>query len=569
MINFVDYYIHYTERLRHINNAVLNSPAELIRQMEGQYAKRVSEIADFVMSTGSGRKLIMLSGPSSSGKTTTANMLVSRVKSSGANAVCLSLDDFFKGEGQAPLLPDGKYDYESVYALDVELMKQCLTELLEKGSTMMPRFDFAAKSPAPERYPLHIGGNDVIIVEGIHALNPIITDCLPEEKMVKIYISVKQGIKEGDETVISAHQIRFLRRLVRDYQFRSSPPERTFEMWPQVLRGEKLYISAYKRLATVTINSIHIYEVNAIADKAIEILGGIPENSPYYPEAQEYIRRLALFENLDEGLIPEDSLIREFIGQGRLSDKPTTHPAAGRHGRVIKDILFFAETSAEGIDLRRDCKACCPRGTLAATERLLCALKAQKFTLPDIGRFSYLYINFTTRLPEGHSQFIPELPICSGEFDWFRYVDVGVSRETYDSLEQKSGIWYLQSAVNVITTHFCHTEDERTAVYRILADIIALDSDFEVLYKQKETTSLKACVYAGISDDNHYLPTVMVTDKEGNILLKKRMEQQFNRDHFENQYGTLLVNKKRLIIRPRKNELAKDMKEIILPIGEE
>ena len=569
MINFVDYYIHYTERLRHINNAVLNSPAELIRQMEGQYAKRVSEIADFVMSTGSGRKLIMLSGPSSSGKTTTANMLVSRVKSSGANAVCLSLDDFFKGEGQAPLLPDGKYDYESVYALDVELMKQCLTELLEKGSTMMPRFDFAAKSPAPERYPLHIGGNDVIIVEGIHALNPIITDCLPEEKMVKIYISVKQGIKEGDETVISAHQIRFLRRLVRDYQFRSSPPERTFEMWPQVLRGEKLYISAYKRLATVTINSIHIYEVNAIADKAIEILGGIPENSPYYPEAQEYIRRLALFENLDEGLIPEDSLIREFIGQGRLSDKPTTHPAAGRHGRVIKDILFFAETSAEGIDLRRDCKACCPRGTLAATERLLCALKAQKFTLPDIGRFSYLYINFTTRLPEGHSQFIPELPICSGEFDWFRYVDVGVSRETYDSLEQKSGIWYLQSAVNVITTHFCHTEDERTAVYRILADIIALDSDFEVLYKQKETTSLKACVYAGISDDNHYLPTVTVTDKEGNILLKKRMEQQFNRDHFENQYGTLLVNKKRLIIRPRKNELAKDMKEIILPIGEE
>ena len=103
----------------------------------------------------------------------------------------------------------------------------------------------------------------------------------------------------------------------------------------------------------------------------------------------------------------------------------------------------------------------------------------------------------------------------------------------------------------------------------MLADIIAQGSDFEVLYKQKETTSLKACVYAGVSDDNHYSPTVTVTDKEGNILLKKRMEQQFNRDHFENQYGTLLVNKKRLIIRPRKNELAKDMKEIILPIGEE
>ena len=101
--------------------------------------------------------------------------------------------------------------------------------------------------------------------------------------MVKIYISVKQGIKEGDETVISAHQIRFLRRLVRDYQFRNSLPERTFEMWPQVLRGEKLYISAYKRQATVTINSIHIYEVNAIADKAIEILSTIPGDSCAQP----------------------------------------------------------------------------------------------------------------------------------------------------------------------------------------------------------------------------------------------------------------------------------------------
>ena len=568
MINFVDYYIHYTERLRHINNAVLNAPEELIRQMEEQYSKRVNEIADFVMSTGQGRKLIMLSGPSSSGKTTTANMLVSRVKASGANAVCLSLDDFFKGEGQAPLLPDGKYDYESVYALDIDLMKHCLTELLEKGSTMMPRFDFATKGPEPERYPLHVGENDVVIVEGIHALNPIITDCLPSDKMVKIYISVKQGIKEGDETVISAHQIRFLRRLVRDYQFRSSPPERTFEMWPQVLRGEKLYISAYKRMATVTINSIHIYEVNAIADKAIEILGGIPADSPYYAEAQEYISRLGLFENLDEGLIPENSLIREFIGQGRLSDKPTDNPATDSHRRVIKEIRFFAETSAEGIDLRRDCKYCCPRRTLAMTERLVLALRERKFTLPDIGRFAYLYINYTTRLPEGHSEFIPKLPMCSGEEDWFRFVDVGVSRTTYDSLEEKSGEWYLQSAVNVLTAHFCHTEDDRTALYRLLADITEKGSDFRVLYSKKESASATVCVYVSVSDDYKYVPTITVTDREGNILLQKRQEPLLNRENFENQYGALLVNKTRVLIRPRKNEQARGMKEIILPIGE-
>ena len=568
MINFVDYYIHYTERLRHINNAVLNSPAELIRQMEEQYAKRINEIADFVMSTGSGRKLIMLSGPSSSGKTTTANMLVSRVKSSGANAVCLSLDDFFKGEGLAPQLPDGKYDYESVYALDIDLMKQCLTELLEKGGTMMPRFDFAAKGPAPERYPLNVGDNDVIIVEGIHALNPIITDCLPSERMVKIYISVKQGIKEGDEVVISAHQIRFLRRLVRDYQFRGSSPERTFEMWPQVLRGEKLYISAYKRLATVTINSIHIYEVNAIADKAIEILSAIPENSPYYAESQEYIRRLALFENLDEGLIPENSLIREFIGQGRLSDNPTSNPSSNRSSRIIRDIRFFAETSAENTDVRRDCISCCPRTALAPTQRLIYALREKKFALPRIGKFDKVYINFTTRMPEGHSKFISELPVYRGENDCFRYVDVGVSRATYDSLSEKSGGWYLQNAVNIITAHFCHTEDERTAVYKLLADITAQGSDFETPYRIKETSALVARVSVAVADDLTVIPLVSVTDREGSVLLEKRLAHMEAMD-FINQFGTLLVNSKRLIIRPRRNEYTKGMREITIPIVEE
>ena len=526
MINFVDYYIHYTERLRHINNAVLNSPAELIRQMEEQYAKRINEIADFVMSTGSGRKLIMLSGPSSSGKTTTANMLVSRVKSSGANAVCLSLDDFFKGEGLAPQLPDGKYDYESVYALDIDLMKQCLTELLEKGGTMMPRFDFAAKGPAPERYPLNVGDNDVIIVEGIHALNPIITDCLPSERMVKIYISVKQGIKEGDEVVISA------------------------------------------RLATVTINSIHIYEVNAIADKAIEILSAIPENSPYYAESQEYIRRLALFENLDEGLIPENSLIREFIGQGRLSDNPTSNPSSNRSSRIIRDIRFFAETSAENTDVRRDCVSCCPRTALAPTQRLIYALREKKFALPRIGKFDKVYINFTTRMPEGHSKFISELPVYRGENDCFRYVDVGVSRATYDSLSEKSGGWYLQTAVNIITAHFCHTEDERTAVYKLLADITAQGSDFETPYRIKETSALVARVSVAVADDLTVIPLVSVTDREGSVLLEKRLAHMEAMD-FINQFGTLLVNSKRLIIRPRRNEYTKGMREITIPIVEE
>lgn len=317
MRNFVDYYIKYTERLCHINDAVKNSPCELIRQMEEQYSKRVNEIADFVMSIGKGRKIIMLAGPSSSGKTTTANMIVKRVEDSGASAVRLSLDEFFKGEGLAPILPNGAYDYESVDALNIPLMRECLVALLSDGRCMMPKFNFDTKKPLTERTLLEVGENDVIIVEGIHALNPIVTACLPENKMVKIYISVKQGIKEGSDEVISAHQIRFLRRLVRDYKFRSSCPERTFAMWPQVERGERLYIAPYKRLATVTINSIHIYEVNAIADTAIKILSEVQSDSEYYRQAQAYIKKLMLFENLDESLIPDSSMIREFIGNGK------------------------------------------------------------------------------------------------------------------------------------------------------------------------------------------------------------------------------------------------------------
>ena len=122
--------------------------------------------------------------------------------------------------------------------------------------------------------------------------------------------------------------------------------------------------------------------------------------------------------------------------------------------------------------------------------------------------------------------------------------------------------------MNVLTAHFCHTEDDRTALYRLLADITEKGSDFRVLYSKKESASATVCVYVSVSDDYKYVPTITVTDREGNILLQKRQEPLLNRENFENQYGALLVNKTRVLIRPRKNEQARGMKEIILPIGE-
>lgn len=170
-------------------------------------------------------------------------------------------------------------------------------------------------------------------------------------------------------------------------------------------------------------------------------------------------------------------------------------------------------------------------------------------------------------MPEGHSQLIGDLPVYKGDHDCFRYVDVGVSRETFDSLNKKSGDWYLQTAVNVITAHFCRTEDERTAIYRLLADITAQGSAFETIYREKETSSLTARVSVAVAQDLTVIPLVSVTDREGNVLLEKRLAHMEPMD-FVNQFGTLLLNSKRLTIRPRRNEHARDMGEIMLPIGE-
>ncbi len=320
MRNFVDYYIKYTERIKDINDAALNAPAELVAQMETQYRKRINEIADFLHSGGTkGNKLLMLAGPSSSGKTTTACMLCERLEELGVHARRISLDEFFLGRGRTPLLPDGTPDYESIHALDIPLMQECLLGLIEKGECMMPRFNFVKGEPEPERMHIKLGESDVVIVEGIHALNPIVTDCLPDDRMLKVYISVKQGISEGDREIISPYELRLCRRMVRDMLFRGASPEFTFELWPKVLEGEAKYIQPYKRLANVTINSIHIYEPCVISQIALPLLRRITQDSPYFDQADHLCEKLELFQPLPTELIPPNSLMREFFGNSVYS----------------------------------------------------------------------------------------------------------------------------------------------------------------------------------------------------------------------------------------------------------
>lgn len=315
MRNFVDYYIKYTERVKDINDAAVNAPAELVSQMERQYRKRIEEIADFLCANGGrGNKLIMLAGPSSSGKTTTACMLCERLEERCVHARRISLDEFFLGRDRSPKLPDGSPDLESVYALNIPQMQECLLGLIEKGECYMPKFSFARQRPEDELVHVKLGGNDVVIVEGIHALNPLVTDCLPDDRMLKVYISVKQGISEGDREVISPYELRLCRRIVRDMLFRGASPEFTFEIWPKVLDGENKYIQPYKRLANVTINSMHIYEPCVISQIALPLLRRITKDSPYFEQAVQLSEKLELFHPLPTDLIPKNSLMREFFG---------------------------------------------------------------------------------------------------------------------------------------------------------------------------------------------------------------------------------------------------------------
>lgn len=317
MKNYVDYYVHFTETLSDINKAAAEEPKEMIAQMERLYAQNIDFIAEFIINGERGNKLLMLAGPSGSGKTTTAAMLCKSVQKHGVNAIRVSLDDFYLGEGQAPLDKYGKPDYECVEALDVPLMRKCLSDIVENKPVVLPRFNFHTKMRDEEGTELNLTGDNIIVVEGIHALNPVICNDLPDNKLLKVYASVKQGIKErrGDKkNAIDPYDMRLIRRIVRDNRFRNTNAKATMDMWPSVRRGEEKYLNPHKGNADVTINSIHIYEPCIMANFAIPLLEKITEETEHYETAKLLTEKLRRFEPIDESLVPDNSLLREFIG---------------------------------------------------------------------------------------------------------------------------------------------------------------------------------------------------------------------------------------------------------------
>ena len=314
MSNFASGYVKYINHLEQINDAAVSDPARMIDEVEDAYHDHLENIARNITSHHQGVRVVMLSGPSSSGKTTTAHLLRDYLTQYGAKSYIVSLDDFYRGVGLAPRLPDGEYNYESVEALDVEAIKQCLLDIITTGRFSVPSYNFALGRPTGQPRPYQLGEGDIVIVEGIHGLNRLFTRELPQGSCVKLYVSVKQQIKSANGDVISPMDLRLVRRIVRDVQFRDTTPERTLSMWDQVVEGEDRYIRPYRLSADYTVNSIHIYEPCVMRTVAIPLLRAIAEDSPYYRKARDLEARLMRFEPISASLVPENSMLREFLG---------------------------------------------------------------------------------------------------------------------------------------------------------------------------------------------------------------------------------------------------------------
>lgn len=307
-------YLKYSSHLEQINRWALVDPERMILEMEEGYDEYLRIIARNIYEHHHHAKIAMLSGPSSSGKTTTAHLLKEHLSEFGIHAEILSLDNFYRGRDLAPLRPDGTRDYESIEALNVDRLKSCLWDLVNTGRFRVPSYNFNLGAAAEEDKEYVIQKHDMVIIEGIHALNPFITKELPEDSLVKLYVSVKQMIKDANGEVINPRDLRLVRRMVRDIRARGTNAGQTLQMWASVIQGEDLYIRPYRLTADYTINSIHMYEPCIFRAIAVPILREIPYDSPIYSKARHLESKLMRFESIAMDLVPPQSMLREFIG---------------------------------------------------------------------------------------------------------------------------------------------------------------------------------------------------------------------------------------------------------------
>lgn len=286
---------------------------DLILVSEGLHEKKIAYIADKV-SSKEDIKIILIAGPSSSGKTTFANRLGIQLRVNGLVPLRISLDDYFLNRDLTPRDENGEYDFESIHAIDIDLFNQNLMDLLAGKEVEIPSYNFKTGSREMLGNKLKLPSNGVIVVEGIHGLNPMLTGSVPDKNKFKIYISALTQLNLDNHNRIATTDVRKIRRIVRDYLSRGYGGEATLAMWPSIKRGEKKNIFVYQEEADTMFNSTLVYELCVLKPYALKELNKIKKDSSVYNEAVRLKSFLNFFKEIEFKDVPENSILREFIG---------------------------------------------------------------------------------------------------------------------------------------------------------------------------------------------------------------------------------------------------------------
>lgn len=300
-----------------LNSKVLAGDAsELIKIAEAFHENKLAQVAGCVAEANRERgvRLVLISGPSSSGKTTFAKRLGVQLRVLGLNPVLISLDDYFVDREKTPRDENGEYDYEALEAIDLEQFNDHLKRLERGESVDIPRYDFISGTRQWHDNPLQLDERSVLIVEGIHGLNPALTPGVPESRKFKIYVSCFTSVALDNVSRIATSDNRLLRRLTRDYRTRGNDALSTLARWESVRRGEEKHIFPYQENADVMLNSSLFYEISVLRPYAEKILREVPDTVPQYDEARRMLKFLKNFTPIPPDEIPPTSIIREFIG---------------------------------------------------------------------------------------------------------------------------------------------------------------------------------------------------------------------------------------------------------------
>ena len=297
-----------------LNKAIMKGfSSELILVFEALQEKRLSYIADTIAQR-KGVKVVLIAGPSSSGKTTTCKRLSIQLLTNGIRPVGISLDDYFVNREETPKDENGEYDFESLYALNLPLFNQQLIALINGEEVELPRYNFMTGRSEASGKRLRLRDNDILVIEGIHALNPELTAQLPQEQIFRIYASALTTITIDNHNYIPTTDNRLLRRIIRDSKYRNCPAQTTLHRWASVRAGEDKWIFPFQENADAVFNTAMLFELSVIKNQAEAALEQVPENCPEYAEASRLLNFLHYIKPISESQVPPTSLLCEFLG---------------------------------------------------------------------------------------------------------------------------------------------------------------------------------------------------------------------------------------------------------------